>query len=78
MHGAEMEVNRCDASNQIPPVRVPPDPLAGLEWNARRAEQLRAVRSLQRGRTSLALPALQHSPRATWAAICGHPKSGRN
>jgi hypothetical protein len=50
-----MEVYRCDASDRIPPVGVPPDPLVGLEWNARRTEQWRTVERLQRGRTPLAL-----------------------
>jgi hypothetical protein len=50
-----MEVNPCDASNRIPPGRMPADPLAGLEWNARRTQQVRTVQRLQRGRTPLAL-----------------------
>jgi Fe-S-cluster containining protein len=49
---------------------VPADPLAGLEWNARGAEQVRTVEGLRRGRTPLALiDVADHAARLTEEAV---------
>jgi Fe-S-cluster containining protein len=48
-------VNKRAAPNQAAPARGLPDPLAGLEWDARRAERVQTIEALRGRRTPLTL-----------------------